>query len=64
MCLRVEKGIKYSLIILTAENSFFWVDEENLMGELFLALEREFKKLIRNCDEPTQSLAVKKQFSH
>lgn len=62
--MRVEKGIKYSLIILTAENSFFCVDEENLMGELFLALEREFKKLIRNCDESTQSLAIKKQFSH
>lgn len=43
MCLRLEKEIKYSLIILTAENSFFWVDEENLMGELFLALERELK---------------------
>lgn len=59
---RIRDG--YSLIILTAESSFFRVVEENLMeGAIFSNWER-IKKLIRNCDESPQILAIKKQFSH
>lgn len=34
---------RYSLIMLTAKNSFFRAVEENLMEELFISLEKELR---------------------